>query len=458
MPLIASFIVPHPPLIVPNIGRGEEKKVQKTIDSYLEIASKIAQLKPDTIIISSPHAPFGHNCFMLSKTHSMQGDFSNFGDSIDSFHKKYDEELSQNIMSTAIAMNIPIRYSDDKELDHGTMVPLYFIHQKYHDFQLVRIGLSSLNYVDHYRIGMAIQKAIPDDKRVIYIASGDLSHKLQADGPYGFHPDGPKYDQMIIDCCSKGDFLELLSSDVHFCDRASECGHRSFLIMSGVLDGYQVDSKFYSHEDITGVGYGIFSYLPLQKNSNRFFLEQYLDSERKRLLNHQNECDSYVRLAYKALDEYYHNHNTLDDFSFVDPELIQNEAGVFVTIFRFQFLRGCIGTFLPTCSNIAQEIVQNAIHAATRDFRFNPIEIDELDTLEIHVDVLSTPEDISSTDELDPKRYGVIVSSGYKRGLLLPDLDGIDTVSEQIEIAKNKAGISNDEKVGLQRFEVIRHV
>lgn len=133
------------------------------------------------------------------------------------------------------------------------------------------------------------------------------------------------------------------------------------------------------------------------------------------------------------------------------------KQGVFCSIHKDGRLRGCIGTIGPTKENIAQEIVANAISAATRDPRFDPIQKHELAKLSYSVDVLSKPEKIDSRDQLDVKRYGVIVTHNEKRGLLLPNLDGVDTVSEQIAIAKQKAGIWDDEPVELQRFEVVRH-
>ena len=130
----------------------------------------------------------------------------------------------------------------------------------------------------------------------------------------------------------------------------------------------------------------------------------------------------------------------------------------FVSIHEHGKLRGCIGTISPVRDCLAQEIIDNAVSASTRDPRFDPIRAGELKWLEISVDVLGDPEPVSSPDELDVKRYGVIVTKGRKRGLLLPDLDGVDTVEEQISIAKSKAGIADwDKKVELQRFEVVRH-
>ena len=139
-------------------------------------------------------------------------------------------------------------------------------------------------------------------------------------------------------------------------------------------------------------------------------------------------------------------------------DIVSKRAGVFVSIHEHGKLRGCIGTIEPTTGSIAEEIIQNAISASTRDPRFDAIRPDELPWLEINVDVLGEAEEISSEAELDVKRYGVIVTSGFKRGLLLPDLDGVDTPEQQIAIVMQKAGIRKGEKIRLQRFEVIRHI
>ena len=140
------------------------------------------------------------------------------------------------------------------------------------------------------------------------------------------------------------------------------------------------------------------------------------------------------------------------------PEgMISSKAGVFVSIKKQGELRGCIGTFLPTRKNIAEEIQRNAISAGCEDPRFYPVKPAELPELEYSVDILTKPEAIDSTDKLDPKRYGVIVRKGYRSGLLLPDLEGVDTVKEQMRIVLTKAGIRPDEDYELERFEVIRH-
>ena len=141
----------------------------------------------------------------------------------------------------------------------------------------------------------------------------------------------------------------------------------------------------------------------------------------------------------------------------IPRQMCDYRAGVFVSIKKEGRLRGCIGTIQAVRQSIAEEIIENAISAASRDPRFSPVKTEELDWLTVSVDVLGDTEKIDSPDKLDVRRYGVVVTKGYKRGLLLPNLEGVDTVEEQIAIAKQKAGIGEHDKVELERFEVVRH-
>jgi len=166
---------------------------------------------------------------------------------------------------------------------------------------------------------------------------------------------------------------------------------------------------------------------------------------------------AYVKLARETIENYIKQGKIITPTLGLPEEMINQKAGVFVSLKRFGDLRGCIGTFMSTQENIAQEIIKNAISAAVDDPRFSPVNVSELEDLSISVDVLSAPEEVKDISQLDPKKYGVIVSSGYKKGLLLPDLEGVDAVEYQIDIAKRKAGIYPGEKVKLYRFEVKRY-
>jgi AmmeMemoRadiSam system protein A len=163
-----------------------------------------------------------------------------------------------------------------------------------------------------------------------------------------------------------------------------------------------------------------------------------------------------IKLAKKTVDEYVLNGKVIESPENPVPEMVE-KAGVFVSLKMKGELRGCIGTFQPTTESVAAEIIQNAISAATQDPRFMPVNSSELERLDYSVDLLSEPEKVNSRNELDPKKFGVIVKCGERKGLLLPDLEGVNTVDEQISIASTKAGIYLEEDIELYRFEVKRY-
>ncbi|SCY09514.1 AmmeMemoRadiSam system protein A [Butyrivibrio sp. INlla14] len=464
MAIVGAFMVPHPPLIVPEVGRGGEEQIKETTMAYERVAERIAELEPETIVITSPHTVMYSDYFHISPGNAAMGSFAQFGAGGVRFLEAYDMDLVKEICKQADKQGFPAGTlgERDKDLDHGCMVPLMFIRKKYKGGKIVRIGLSSLPLTDHYKLGQMIQKAVDKlGRKVVFVASGDLSHKLQSYGPYGYAPEGPVYDQKIMDVCSRAAFKELFYFDESFCEKAAECGHRSFVIMAGALDGYRVSAVKLSHQDVTGVGYGICMFEPLEKDSKRCMLKAYYkDLERDMERELEKVCDKpdpYVKLAYQSVVSYILKGKKLALPGNLPSEMLNIRAGAFVSIHKNGALRGCIGTIGPTQNNVALEIIENGISASTRDPRFSPIRPDELKDLVINVDVLGRPQDISGLDELDVKRYGVIVTSGHKRGLLLPDLEGVDTVEEQVAIAMQKGGITEDDEIKLQRFEVIRH-
>ncbi|MBO6158036.1 MAG: AmmeMemoRadiSam system protein A [Firmicutes bacterium] len=460
MSILAAYMVPHPPMIVPAIGRGSEAQIPATIQAYQEIARDVARLRPDTLIITSPHQIMYRDYFHISPGSRASGSFSQFRAPQVTFQESYDTALVQEISRLADEAGLPAGTMGerDKQLDHGTMVPLWFIRNVYPDGRIVRIGLSGLPLADHYRLGMLIQQAVNAlGRRAVFIASGDLSHKLQSYGPYGFAPEGPAYDERIMDVMGRGAFGELFDFSEDFCNKAAECGHRSFVIMAGALDGRGVRAEALSHEDVTGVGYGICRFIPEAEDQDRRFLSILNEKELAEICEKSARSDAYVRLARQAVEAYVSRKERLAVPKNLPSDILEEKAGAFVSIHEHGLLRGCIGTILPCETNLAEEIISNAISACSRDPRFNQILPDELPYLDITVDVLGKPEDITSPDQLDVKRYGVIVTYGRKRGLLLPDLEGVDTVSDQISIARQKGGIREDDPYSLQRFEVIRH-
>ena len=462
MGIKAAYMVPHPPLIVPAVGRGGEKDIIETTRAYERVAEHIAKIAPDTIIITSPHSVMYADYFHISPGTGSAGDFARFGAPQVSFDVDYDTEFVERLEKLLKQNKFPAgtQGERERELDHGTMVPLYFIRKHYKEGKIIRIGLSGLPLADHYKLGMFIKQVAEElGRNAVFVASGDLSHKLQDYGPYGFDPAGPVYDKRIMEAASKADFGGMLEFDEDFLDKAAECGHRSFVIMAGAFDGVDVKPEVLSHQDVTGVGYGIAIFEPGNKNDSRCFLKAIADKIKA------TESTPYVKLARATIEQFVKTGKRLKFPSelpaglaeALPEEATKERAGAFVSVHKNGMLRGCIGTIGPVQDSIAEEIISNAISAVSRDPRFERVREDELELLEINVDILGKPENIDGPDQLDVKRYGVIVSCGARKGLLLPDLEGVDTVEEQIDIARRKGGISPDDDYKLQRFEVVRY-
>lgn len=458
MPVTAAIVVPHPPLILPEIGKGEQQKIQRTIDAYGEATRFLAESKPSAVVLLSPHSTSYADYFHISPGACAKGDFARFQAPFVRVNVSYDEKLAQAMIRAAQKHGIPAGTQGERDaaLDHATMIPLWFLQAYMPDVPIVRIGLSGLPALMHYRLGQIIAEAA-GDLPVAIIASGDLSHRLTEDGPYGFRPEGRILDQSITEALAAGDFLALLRIPAKLREHGAECGLGAIQILAGTLDGHAVDAKLLSYEGPFGVGYAVATLRPKEEDTARHFGEQLEQQEKLEIEHRRSEEDAYVRWARDCVENYVMKHSKLSMPEGLLKELLERRAGVFVSLHQHGQLRGCIGTILPTTGSIAEEILQNAISASSADPRFDPVQPEELSSLTISVDVLGEPEDIASMQQLDPARYGVIVSSGMRRGLLLPDLEGVDTIEEQVDIACKKAGIHNRAGIRLQRFEVVRH-
>lgn len=459
--VLGAFIVPHPPILLPEVGRGEERRIQATADAYREAARRIAQFKPDTIVLASPHATLYADYFHISPGRRAEGDLRQFHAPDVTVKAEYDEALVKAIADAAKAARILAGTLGEREraLDHGTVIPLRFLDQAGVKAKVVRMGVSGLSPLMHYRLGACVAQAAQAlGRNIVFVASGDLSHKLSAEGPYGFAPEGPRFDEEIVKAITDGDFLKFLSFEPDFAEAAAECGLRSCILLAGVLDGLAVKPELLSYEGPFGVGYAVAAFEVTGKDDSRRFGEAY---DRQRMENaakrRENE-DAYVRLARYSLETHVKTGERAALPGDIPEELHKMRAGAFVSLKLDGRLRGCIGTTEPTQKHLAAEIMQNAVSAGTADPRFDPVTEEELPALTYSVDVLGEAEPVESEAKLDVKRYGVIVSAGYKRGLLLPDLAGVDTVREQVDIARRKAGIREGDPVKLQRFEVVRHL
>lgn len=460
MSVIRAYALPHPPLAIPGVGRGQETGISKTLASFNKVSEEIAELAPETIVFITPHNVLYSDYFHISPGTSAYGDFSRFGDSGTRIETSYDTEMAEEISRRAEQRGIPAGGlgERDKKLDHGVTVPMWFINCRYTGYKAVRISQSGMDPSSHYRLGQFIAEAAEAaGRKTVLIASSDMSHKLKDDGPYGFAPEGPVFDGAVAQALSAGDFMALFKITPSLRERAAECGYNSLMVLAGCFDKRKVDARLLSYEGPFGVGYAIASFAPGAPDGSRNILEQVADASRISAQKSKGTEDEYRALARRSLEHTVKNGGGLPFPDALPEELLNVRAGVFVSLHKNGELRGCVGTISPTTGNVAREIIQNAVSAGLQDNRFEPVTASELPYLTYKVDVLSEPEPISGPEELDVRRYGVIVTNGYKRGLLLPNLDGVDTVGEQVAIARRKAGIPEGMPVKLERFEVIRH-
>ncbi|WP_033170689.1 AmmeMemoRadiSam system protein A [Selenomonas sp. ND2010] len=461
MAILAAMAVPHPPLIVPEVGHGAEQQIAPTIAAYQRVMERAAALRPDTVVILSPHTVMYADYFHVSPGAGASGSFAAFRAPQVQVATAYDSGFCEALVKRCREEDFPAGTLGEKnaELDHGTMIPLYFLQQHLRGVPVVRIGLSGLPARAHYRLGQHIAAVAEElGRRVLIIASGDLSHKLKADGPYGFTSEGPVFDARMQAVFRSGDFLRLLLTPVDLASGAAECGLRSFWIMAGTLDGRQVKSELLSYQGTFGVGYGVGWFLPGGLDDSRDIGVQLARCEAEAMRAIRDREDSLVKLARLSLETFVRTHQLAVIPEDMRKSFADKRRGAFVSLKKDGQLRGCIGTIQPVRQDLAEEILYNAVSAGTRDPRFSPVTPEELAQLVYDVDVLTEPEPIDSPDQLDVKRYGVIVQCGDRRGLLLPDLPGVDSVEEQISIARRKGSIGEQEPYQLWRFEVERHV
>jgi len=465
MTIKGFYLMPHPPIIIPDVGKGEEKKINSTVKAMEQIGKDIKNKAPSTIIIVTPHGTMFEDAIAITYEDCIKGSLENFAALEFSMKLNINKNISSKIYELSMTENIPVvmvtnslleEYNSYTYLDHGSMVPLYFVNKYYKDYNIVHITYAPLNDIELYKFGMIIEQAVKHlHEDVVFIASGDLSHRLKAEGPYDYSPFGEKFDNEFLNNLENGDVLSIFNMDKETICQAGECGRKSIIVMLGALDNTKFKGELLNYEGTFGVGYGTMIFNPISDESSKLNR-----LEKIRLLNYEKKLatkDPYIKLAIESLTTYLSTGKVLKKFpSYVTEDMKNNKNGVFVSLKKNGVLRGCIGTIFPATDCIASEIIRNAVDAGVNDPRFFEVEEDELPDIDLSVDVLTEPEP-ATKNQLDPKEYGVIVSSNGRTGLLLPNLEEVNTVDEQLSIALKKADIKQDEEYLIERFKVIRH-
>ncbi|HEV2884408.1 MAG TPA: AmmeMemoRadiSam system protein A [Pyrinomonadaceae bacterium] len=452
--IVFSGIAPHPPIMVPEVGGEAIVEVRGSIDAMAEFTRRIIENGAESVVLISPHAPLDAQAFVVYHSPKLYGDFASFRAPATKVEFPLDDELLELIRKEATEQRFKVLPLEGYALDHGCAVPLYFLDRNGWKGRVVALGYSFLSNDDHVRFGSCIMRAVNAAGRpVALVASGDLSHRLKPDAPAGYYPDARKFDEQVVETLKQHAPRGIIDIDQDLRRLAGECGYRSMLVALGATQSLPEACEVLHYEAPFGVGYLVAQLTNHKAKGNG----ESASAKAERDLSEAGD-ESLPGLARMAVENFVLTGNPVPPPQGASG-ILAERAACFVSIkTKSGDLRGCIGTIEPAKPTLAEELIMNAVNAATRDPRFMPVSPDELTNLAYSVDILATPEP-AVFEDLDPARYGVIVEdeSALFRGLLLPDIEGVVTAEQQVEIAKRKAGIAAGAPLKLWRFRVDRY-
>lgn len=442
--------------MVPEVGREAVAEVRGSIDAMREFTERIIACGAETVVMISPHAPLEARAFVAYQDAQLSGDFANFRAPDTKVEAPLDEELLTEIARAASEHAYEVLGIKGSYLDHGTAVPLYFLLRNGWRGSLVALGYSFLSNEDHLRFGACIRQAAERTERAVaLVASGDLSHRLKLGAPAGYNPDAHLFDEEVVASLRGCEPARIIDIDQDLRKMAGECGYRSMLVALGATRDVTPDCEVLNYEAPFGVGYMVAQLAREQETTSE--KSEATATAQLEKTDTASTVEELPRLARTAVETFVREGRIIETPTTASG-LLRERAACFVSIKTDEGdLRGCIGTIEPLKETLAEELIANAVSAATRDPRFPAVAPAELAHLRYSVDVLSEPEP-ARFEELDPAIYGVIVEdqAGLHRGLLLPDIAGIETAAQQVEIAMRKAGIVPGTTLKLSRFRVER--
>ena len=468
MSIVAAYVVSHPPLR----GRTPERAdAARASGAVREVACRIGAHAPETVVVACPHAPRFLDCFHLSTGEAAlaaAGAWRAFPNAV-----RYDGALVARVAACARKHAVPICGSGmgDVRLDRATSSVLALLGGALEGARIVRVGVSNLSPETHRALGRCIAEAARDlGRKCVFVAIGSLGcdrggafegvrEKLRADA----RPEALVFARETAALLDAGDLEGFLSVDPALAEAAGACLFRPLQIMAGVLEGAP-----FTHELLDGAApsraeriAGAFEVRGAQGDGAVPSPIDAATAAREVAGSHvlRAESDPYAALARKSVEGLARSGGPIDRPEHLPSELLDERAGVFVSLCDRAGLRGRAGTFEPVTGCVADEIMRNAASAAAGGARFARVRPCELGGLTYAVDVLRPPLPVASAAELDPARWGVAVSKGRRRGVALPGLEGVAAAWEQVAIAKRSAGIDPaDDDVELARFETVRHV
>lgn len=440
--VVIAALMPHAPVLAPAVGGRRGNRAAASVNAMTEAARRIVKAKPETVVLISPHTPRRQGAFAIWAGERISGSLARFGAPAAAVDLPADKSLGAAIAEEAGSHGLNIWWLRDAELDHGATVPLWHLADAGWRGPTVLIGLNYPGEPGLAELGEAIAGAARRrDRRVAVVASGDMSHRLQRGAPSGFHPRAKEFDHTFIECLRAGDYHQLLKFNSELQDLAAEDAVDSTLVAASAVHWNAAGHEVLSYEGPFGVGYGvaILHQPPPESASGSDAAEP---------------GQSLPQVARRSVEAAFRG--GVEKPAMSAAGILGERHGVFVTIRGpRRELRGCVGTLTPRFANTVEETWHVARDAAFHDGRFPPVGARELERLRFEVSVLSPLEEVTLTADLDSQRYGIVLATDDgRRGVLLPDVTGIETVEQQIALARSKGGIDELEPARIQRFTV----
>src|ERR1700687_4695398 len=427
--IVAGALVAHPPILLAEVGGEQSQRVRATAEALRELDGILSTVAADLAVVISPHSPSSMTSLPVRRGADAGGNLARFRAPNVQVQAQVDVGLAAALIVDGQRAGFSLTWAEQTELDHGVVVPLHSLPRTMANKHCVFLGVSGWPLHRFVEFGAWLQGRLRD-RSAILIASGDLSHRLTPDAPYGFRPEGPVFDRLVIDALRARAWEQIEALDPDLVEEAGECGLRPLAILLGAARAANLNSQVLSYEGPFGVGYPVVAFTA--------------SGVPKIALDIQT-------LGRHAIDTYLRTRQLIEPPEPIPIEL-QAPSAVFVTLRKDGELRGCVGSVRPTEATAAHELIRYAVASAVRDPRFEPVRLDEVGALTIKVQLLDPPEAINDISGLNPRTHGIIVRRGDRQALLLPDIDGIETPEQQILAACQKAGIDRHAPLELERF------
>jgi MEMO1 family protein len=439
-----AALMPHAPVLVPVVGGKHGNRASASVRAMVAAARRIVAAQPDAVVLISPHTPRRRCAFALWAGGRIRGSLAQFGAPEAAVDLPAAEKLAATITAEARARGVELWPLRSAELDHGAVVPLWHLAEAGWRGPTLVLGLNYPGEPGLVELGEAIAAAAGQlELRLGIVASGDMSHCLQPGAPAGFHPRAQEFDSTFIEHLRAGRYRALLELDADLQSLAAEDAVDATVVAAAAVQWDATGHEVLSYEGPFGVGYGV----AILHEGRRKHPAAWDRDESAGQIELPQIARSSIAAAFGA---------AVEKPAAAAAGFLAERHGVFVTLRDLSGrLRGCVGTLTPRCRDTVEETWRVARDAAFRDGRFPPVSPEELPDLHFEVSVMFPPEEVASGAELDPQRFGVVVTAADgRRGVLLPDVAGVETVAQQLALARRKGGIGEFEPVRLRRFAV----